>query len=484
MRSLLWLLPALMLPGCPRATGPEPTPAAAVEDVEVDEPEGDTLSPEAAREDAQVLYDTLRSAHFDLFAHVDEAAHDAAYEAMLARLDQPMTRVALARELMAFAALGRFGHSQVVFPVDDYVTHVVQGGTVLPFDLRPDGERVWVAHSQDPAVPVGAELVSLDGRPAGEWVVELGRYIAAESPRFRDAVHETMFPRLLWLHGAGAPTHSVVLRVDGESRTLEVAEQPAIEVEPNKSEWETRGFVRQAEVLPGGIGYLRPGPFSAMEGETLEDVVRFVDVAFAAFVEAEARVVILDLRDNAGGDNSFSDPMLAWVADEPFGFASEYRLKASPRTREVLAGLAEGEPDGVSAAMLAAMGEHEDGDTFAFPLPLAEPRADGFDGEVWALVHRHSYSNATVVAAQVQDYGMGKVAGEETVDLPSSFASSAQFTLPNSGFTVVYPKGWFARPSGEVDDRGVVPDLPLAPAPPGAEGDPMLDALLAHLRGE
>ena len=39
--------------------------------------------------------------------------------------------------------------------------------------------------------------------------------------------------------------------------------------------------------------------------------------------------VVIDLRQNPGGDNSFSDPMVAWFATEPFRFASSFHVRSS-----------------------------------------------------------------------------------------------------------------------------------------------------------
>ena len=67
------------------------------------------------------------------------------------------------------------------------------------------------------------------------------------------------------------------------------------------------------------------------------------------------------------------------------------------------------------------------------------------------LIDRHSYSNATSVAALVQDYDFGTVLGEETADVASNYASVLYFDLPKTGITVTFPKSHFVRPNGRDD---------------------------------
>jgi C-terminal processing protease CtpA/Prc len=192
---------------------------------------------------------------------------------------------------------------------------------------------------------------------------------------------------------------------------------------------------------------------------------------------------VLDLRDNPGGDNSFSDPMIAWFATRPFRFASDYRLKASVVARQALARIAAEYPGGISAQMLEAMRDRADGERFAFPIPDVQPReGTRYTGRVWALVNRHTNSNATAVAAIVQDYGFATVLGEETSDVPAGYGSIAQFTLPNTGIGVTYPKSHFVRPSGDTAARGVVPTYRIArPVVPAPE-DAVLDTAIMYIR--
>jgi hypothetical protein len=456
----------------------------------------------AVRADLAHLYTTLQGAHYDLYAHRSRAAYDARYRETLAAVDRPMTRLEVVRLFMPFVAFGGFGHTRVEFPGADYGPYLAGGGTLLPFDVRIRGGRTFVAHSYTDAVRPGDELVALDGRTAATWVARLGRYLAVESPYQRDAHLENFFPRLLWLDQGQLDSVRVVLRRDrrdpprgagtgpagghGTDTTFAIATVDGAEVERRKTAWETAPHARRAEVLAGGIAYLRPGPFyAAHRGESLASFDAFVDSAFRRVLAAGVSNLVLDLRENPGGDNSFSDPMVAWFATRPFRFASDYRLKASPVARQALTRLAAEYPGGISAQMLEAMRGRADGERFAFPIPEVQPRPGArFTGRVWALVDRHTNSNATAVAAIVQDYGFATVLGEETSDVPAGYGSIAQFTLPNTGIGVTYPKSYFVRPSGTRAARGVAPthriERPVVPT----SRDVVLDEAVAYVRSQ
>lgn len=448
-------------------------------------PAGEVYPQDAVRADFKYLYETLAAAHYDLYAYQSRDAYDRYYEELSAAIDGPMSRLEAVRLFTPFVTFGKVGHARIDFPVQDYIAYVLSGGTLLPLDIRVEDGRVLVAHNYSgvAALAPGTELLALNGRPATDWLERIGRLVSAERPYMAHAQLESMFPRLAWLDMGEVDAFEIVVRSRaGDEATFMVDAVPAMELEEHKGARERQQHSRKAHMLPDGIAYLRPGPFYATEeSESLETFKAFVDEAFQRFDAAGATDLVIDLRNNPGGDNSFSDPMIAWFADEPFSFASEFIVKASARTREVLEGLAVEYPGGISAQMLRAMTQHEDGARFSFEIPKAEPRDPGFSGRVWALVNRHSYSNATTVAAIIQDYGFGTILGEETADVPTSYASSAQFTLPVTGIVVTYPKAYFVRPNGDEALQGVRPDhafrFPTVPV----EGDKVLREALEFI---
>lgn len=187
--------------------------------------------------------------------------------------------------------------------------------------------------------------------------------------------------------------------------------------------------------------------------------------------------MLIDLRENPGGDNSFSDLMVRWIADQPFAFASAFRIKVSAQTiasnaRRLTPTTA---PTDVSAQLAAAYAAAKPGDVIDFPIEIVQPLpAPRFTGRVYVLVNRHSYSNAVSVASLLQDRHWATVLGEETSDLATTFGAMESFTLPRTGLEVKYPKALIVRPSGDRTARGVVPDIAIATPIVEPADDPVL----------
>jgi hypothetical protein len=422
------------------------------------------------RADCAFLYTTLQAAHYDLYVRTPRADYDRRYRALLDSIQGPMSRLDVVRLFQPFVALGKIGHARISFPYAEYGEYARRGGTLLPFDLRIEGGRAFIVrnYSADAALAPGKELVSLNGRPFATWLDRVGRFISADRPYLAHSQLELMFPEWFWLDQGKVDSFTVRLRSGAEDcSTVSVPAVSATKVQADRAvrqRWFNR---RKCDLLSDGVAYLRPGPFYDAESGAIgydgTAFHRFIDESFRKVIAQGSTDLVLDLRDNHGGDNSFSDPMIAWVATRPFRFASKYTLRASAETRKALVAAAARYPDlPVVGRMQDALRDRADGERVPFEIPEARPRPGAiFRGRVWVLVNRHSYSNAASAAATIQDYKFGLVLGEETSDLPTSYGSAAPFTLPHTGIQVLYPKAYLVRPSGDQALRGVVPDVAI-----------------------
>lgn len=434
------------------------------------------LSAEQVRQDLDALYDNLRQGHYDLFAYRDEEAYQAFYQGLRSAIAKPLDRAEAAALYQRLAAFGRIGHASTDAPAQEFVAHMRSGGRFVPLFARVETDgRIVLTRTADlsATVPAGAELIAIDGEPAIRWLNRLSELVSAERAYMAYARLEELLPALLWVTQRSDDPLPVRLRIAGRIvdtaiAPVSFAEFGAIGTAHPAARHGIDFRTRDARMLGDGIAYLRPGPFGALPGDGDTPIAAFeafLAKAFAEFMAAGASDLILDLRNNSGGDNSFSDPMIAWFANKPFRFSSNFRLRASAPTKAQYDSIDPGMVgrDTTLARLIAAERSQPNGTRYPFEIALVPPRAgQRYTSRVWVLVNRHSYSNAASVAAIVQDYGFGTIIGEETADLPTTFASIVEFTLPNSGFRIAYPKSYFIRPSGDERIRGVVPDIALS----------------------
>ena len=451
-----------------------------------------------AREDLRVLYERLQEEHVDLYARRSKAEYAAHVAALVARIEGPIPKARLHKMVHEAVAFGNVGHARTEVAMADVFAHVGEGGEIIPLSVVYHDETMitdnWTGNGT--ALPPGSAVTSLGGMSVAEFEAQARKIISADTERLLRAQIELGLPAYLYLvfgprdalrvdyiaPGGTAATHDVAAMPLGEMYALQDSRAvPRPDRDPS---------VRVYRDLGDGLFYLQPGPFSATSDERGEDgeayeigpFRQFVTEAFAALAGSGARDLILDLRGNGGGDASFSDLIIARLSDKPYRYSSRYEIRAGPNTKAAWVGRDQ-DPDTLSGRIAAALHTAEDGERIAIAVPATPPIAeDAFDGRVWVLVDRHSYSNAAVVAALMQDLGIATVMGEETADIPTTYGAVESFTLPHSGASIVYPKAYMVRPSGSQEVRGVVPDFPIAPDPIGSAHDRMLETAIARIK--
>lgn len=454
------------------------------------------LAPDALQADFDELYARLTRAHFNLFAHRSRAEHNALHARLRRQLVRPLSRTEAISIFQRFVAFGRVAHARIDAASGAFRAFRAAGGRAFPLTLRVKQGRVFVMSnaSGEPDPAPGTELVEIDGLPALSLIDSLWQDLSADTPYMFHSMVEWDLPRLLWQRFGTRSAFDLTVRRPGETpRAVRAparsrAEMDAAPAQPpplNPSLTD-----RTYRLVDRGLGYFRPGPFYAAENpEAMYDnraFVRLVDEAFGQFVAARVPRLIIDLRDNPGGDNSFSDHLVAWFARRPFRFASAFRIKVTPETvashRSRLA-VAGNDPTGIGAMLDRAYANAGMGEVIDFPIPTVQPRTGTrYDGEVFVLINRHSYSNTVSVASLVQDYGFGTIIGEETSDLATTYGAMESFALSRSRIGVGYPKARIIRPNGSLEGRGVVPDIAIDTPVVETEDDVVLERAMASAR--
>lgn len=452
--------------------------------------ETNLIPPASLQADFDELYASLQAAHYDLYAHRPKAEYDALFAEMSGSLTRPLTRTDAEITFQKFMAFGRVAHSNIAFPQAAWETYRANGGKVFPLSIRYLGDRLMVA--SDMSGPdqrlAGLQILTLNGISARDLEERLRSNLSADNDYLARTMLEFRFIPLVWLElGPQAAFELVVADETGERRAVTVPALARDELFTESTSFELDWEERRHAILDG-IGYLRPGPFyNTLPGaEDMWDnsaFTAFIDEAFSSFLEAGVPAVLIDVRSNPGGDNSFSDHMVAWFADEPFRFASNFFVRVSAQAAASNARrVTPGDTGSISARFAAAFAEAKPGDVVDFNLGDTQPReGQRFEGKVYLLIDRHSYSNTVTVAALAQDYGFARVLGEETSDLASTYGAMEQFSLSRTGIVVNFPKAHIIRPNGNAASRGVVPDIAIE-SPLVATGDKMLNDALAFVR--
>jgi C-terminal processing protease CtpA/Prc len=249
------------------------------------------------------------------FAHWESTGDldwDKAYQDFLPRIMATESDFEYFREMQRFCALLKDGHTNVYLPngmLEEYVDRI-------PLQLREIDHRAIVTNRETVLageIPVGSEILEVDGRPIKVMVEEeIIPMISTSAPHiyWEMAISSWKGAGVGVLFGPkGSTARLKIQKPDGAIVMTEIARDQY----QRDVEWAVKREVEplsEFRMLDGGVAYMALNSFSRSE---------IVD-AFRKELPrlTTARGIIIDLRKNTGGSSLNSSEIVGHFTDKPF----------------------------------------------------------------------------------------------------------------------------------------------------------------------
>ncbi|WP_431158024.1 S41 family peptidase [Winogradskyella poriferorum] len=428
--------------------------------------------------DLKYLKSSLEETHFNLYGHISKTEFDENYLAIQKEiLKDSLSHLETTNLFQKVVAKANNAHTTINFPVQAYFDHIDSGGMNFPLEIVIENGKALVRKNWSTVteIQIGSEIKSINGKPIEEVLRKIYLQISAERLYFKNAQLESFsFPRFYWQVFGDEELYEVEIEEKGVLSKHKITAIKTEDYETIRRDSDVIKLDWKFEVLPKSIGYLRPGKFSG----DLNLYKKFIDSAFTIINKKKLPNLIIDLRNHPGGDDPFGDYLVSYIADKPFKWSSKFQLKTS----KILKAYTRKNSDTTQAYSKSIL-DHKDGQIFEYKWDKYQPKPleKRYKGKTYILVNRHSYSQSTVTASQIQDYGFGTIVGEETAESPNLYASIFEYRLPKTSIMVKVPKGKIQRVSGIDNDEGLNPDITFFDSSAN-EKDEILEGILIQLQ--
>lgn len=408
--------------------------------------DGPTIARAVLVADFDAWMSGLRATNPDLSIRADIRKLNRKAARIRGELTRPMSR----REAwLHFAKLNphlRDAHGGIQMPDyrDALATYLKAGGHIVPIEVRfaPDGSlRVFTVTPGTAVIAQGDRVLSINGHGVEQIVDTMVSLSIGDTPRFQRAFLERRFAMLYWYLYGDTGQYDVVVQAAAGCPHQVRATGGTVLPEALQSQ-HTAEELFAWRILPGDIGYLRVDGF---DGDLKDALDKLTQTAFAAFKARNVRALIVDVRENGGGD----DPL--WQKDlvdhftvKPYAQLSHYVIRVTKDNA--------GPGDVIGTVQSADYVQR-------FTPPAVDPIR--FNGPVYILGGPYSYSATIQFIVAAQDFGLAKIAGEETAALSCQTGQVKHIDLPWTGLSATTPIIAYTRPSGKGCKRGVIPDLPI-----------------------
>lgn len=429
-----------------------------------------TFTASQLQQDYEIFTRALKEAHPGLYRYTKKSEMDSLFESTKNQLKDEMSELEFYKLLMPVIAKIRCGHTKWFRENktdDHYAFHTDQ---LFPLKLYFVNEKAYVvgSYSDNTDMKLQSEVVSINGKT----IMEIRKLISRNLPtdgNVQSFLNEELnhnFNGYFATFVDHQPTYAVVVKSNKkkEAKLLQGVTLSAIQNKEQKP--------KASSQLPLRLEYLQPATalltierFYIPKEE--QDFYAFIDSVFMDLKNKDAQNLVIDLRNNEGGEESFGGYLYSYLTNSEFTYYKKITA-------------AQKEPFSFSAyAWVPTPYEEErkkliskDGDVLWMGQPYLSPKPaqpNAFKGKLFILINGLSFSVTSEFASVIHHHKRASFIGEESggAYYGNNSGVFTIVTLPNTKLGLGIPLlGFYSNVSGyRHQDRGIIPDYQVKRTP-------------------
>jgi len=449
----------------------------------VDLEKNNWYSSEELQEDYTVFRKALESTYPSLYRFADSISITNYLNNKINALGKSMTEVEFYKQIALTCARINDEHL-IPTPSKLYYQHLEKSNHFFPFSIKIIDRRIYVLKSYliGEGMPLGSEILSINGHTAEEILNTLlptipsDGYIQTFKIRHLEDYCMTQNENLFDLNYPIFIEDVDSFRMEFVHPQLKskklVLTFAGLDFNQYKKFYKSRRQYNaplEFKYLTDDIAYLRIHSFHKMHRDDFEqDFYSLYDDIFNELRQKRTNNLILDLRNNEGGDGT-GEALISYLITKPYKLLSyiEEKFTGYPPVVEYL-------ENGSDLQFIDSImyktntGMYRLKKEFYHYVPRLveqEPTSNHYKGKLYVLINGASGSMAAVVASFIKAYSTAIFIGEESGGTMEGNTSEAYalLVLPNSKIRVMIPLTKKVYNLNPIKGRGVLADHHIVP---------------------
>ena len=435
------------------------------------------LSTEALKEDFQVFQNSIQDIHPGLYWYNDTTTIVQRFRHIEEQIGSGLELKTWYALLQEFYAKINCGHSWMSVPYA-WRKQLEEGPYQLPFDIYFEKDKATLLNdlTPDQLLTKSHKVKTINGEPIMEVFNQLLQYAPSDGYNLtrRRQLVAWNFSRYYQTFIRHDSTVSLTLvSPSGAEKEVQMKALQKSVADSTRSARESLAAsddnaLAAFKMINAETGYLRLKTFARgwLKNRKI-NYDKFLKSTFAQLQQSEAKVLVLDLRGNGGGSDTFGAKLCQYLIPNEFNYfdrmetvTSKFKYRKYSSTRWFN-----------WVGVLFRKDKEQPGlYTFNYhsPLETQKPQKTAFTGQLIVLTDGGTFSTAADVASILHANNRAVFVGEEVGGgyYGNNSAIQYQIKLPNSGITYYIPvvRYYSSVDFPEFYGHGVKPDIAVSPS--------------------
>ncbi len=381
-----------------------------------------TISKEKAIYDIWYLKKTLEDIHPDLYYSISEDDFDFYLNDIIRKSNKEVDINSLTMLLIPTVNMLNDGHTYVSWP-----DKCIKSEKIKYFPLKIDMQTYEISRVNEYNIPIGAKLNRINTISIHKIADQIIPYINGEKDYYKRSKLEYELPYYLWKILSLKDSFEIEYCYKGTNYKKTI-------LGSNKSSFyqnyeNVEGEFKVTEYKGSEYGMLKLSLFGDSKG-----YFDLIDRCFSELKDNEVKELIIDLRDNPGGNTLLANRIFQYISKEPFKLYESITTKFSKPTKRFYRKYCIQKPYLIPFLVGAPQFWKAKGFKMKNDLEsrLYIEEEKKFEGKVILVTSNYCYSTADDFSRAFKKYKMGTIIGEETGGQKDSFGDIVFFKLPNS----------------------------------------------------
>ncbi|OGC64648.1 hypothetical protein A2326_00005 [candidate division WWE3 bacterium RIFOXYB2_FULL_41_6] len=420
-------------------------------------------SPIELAADIDTLADYIEATHINPFYKLSKIEFYKELNAIKTNITNPISSVDFYFLLSTLLSKIEDGHTCISFSQREYLK---SNPIIFPYNIKLSNNDPYIKvikpyKSVKSELPFGVEILSVNNVESKKIIQDIKNLNSGESADFRlDRALDFSF----YL------TAFYKMQNDFEIKYKEnnIIKTKIIKGIKNDSLYQLQKNDKTVEPIENTVDYslkiiaeLKTAIINFVEFREVDKFKIFVDSAFKQIKTNNIENLIIDLRENTGGNSVIGDELFQYIYNKPFSQFSKAKIKYSKLRKKFYSELFVQMKDSFLLHNInKPFGLVEDDIDTAIVQPRENPYR--FKGSIYLLTSTTTFSSATDFAQCFKYYKMGKIIGQETGGWIVCYGDIINGKLPNTRLLIsISHKSFYCIGAKENDWHGVIPDIEI-----------------------
>lgn len=421
------------------------------------------ISVEDMRLDILFWQQIMEESHVNLYHSISKDSLELLGANLLANYKDSLTHAEAVLLIGRLAAALNEGH--IGLPSSGISDSSYNNAIRFPYLLKQVAGDAWVVDreiSYHPQLQPDSRIIEVNGIPVGQLNKRFRNYFGGMES-WRNQQIGSNVRKLIFLEGIQASYEIKAIQTNNQTVRIEVQgfnKQVADSMNKILSAGRRNSEPYTYRLLPEGVAYIN---YRQMVNPAANPFDSFLNRSFRDMQLQQARGLIIDLRENGGGNSQMGELLLRYFNTRPYRLSSGMKWKVSIHYKKFIELMKE-KYDGGTAAFYLAL---KNGDIKSFDqiqLKKSNPAPAFFNGPVVVLTGPNTFSSANMLADGIKAFQLATIIGEPTGEPGNDFGEMFHFMLPRTQIIARASSKMFKRADGdETNFQPILPDILVHP---------------------